>query len=176
MKKIKVAALKRYLAEQNETDLREEILRLFSKIKQVQDYYAQELMSSSEREAMLGEYKKKVEGHFYTRSGNPKNPDNAGLRALIKEFEQISVVKADVVDLVLYRVEKTVELADAYGGLAEGDYSAAVNAYVKALKLITAEKLESYFVDRCRGITYGKDNYDYYVQEALETLTEEYLG
>lgn len=176
MKKVKVAELKKYLAEHSEAELREEILRLFSKIKQVQDYYAQELMSPEERQYILVEYKKKVDSCFYTRTGNPKIPQKAKLRALIKEFEDIAVAKIDVVDLVLYRVEQTIQLADKYGGLGDNDYSAAVSAYTKALKMITTEKLEPYFEDRCRGIIDGRRNFDYYFAEALENLTEEYLG
>ena len=176
MKKIKLADLKQYLAEQNEKELREEIIRLFGKLKQVQDYYAQELMSPDDRKAILSDYKKKVDGHFYTRSGNPKILDNAGLRALIKDFEQISVAKIDVVELLLHRVEKTIELADKYGGLGDNDYNAAINAFVKALKLITTEKLETYFEDRCRYIAVGRYNFDYYFKESLDNLTEQYLG
>lgn len=176
MAKAKLSDLKRYLAEQNESELREEIFRLFGKLKQVQDYYAQELMPPAERQAMLNQYKKKVDGHFYTRSGMPKNPSNAELRRLMTEFEQISVVKADVVELLIHRVEKAIEFADDFGGMPDGDYNAAANAFEKALKLIIEHKLKDYFSIRCREITVGKGNYDYYFKEMLEELTEQYLG
>ncbi len=175
MAKAKLADLKRYLAEQTERELREEILRLFGKLKQVQDYYAQELMSPAERQVMLDQYKKKVDGHFYTRSGMPKIPSNAELRRLMTEFEQISVVKADVVELLIHRVEKVVEFANDFGGMPDGDYNAAANAYEKALKLIVEHKLEDYFRIRCREIALGKDNYDYYFKEMLEELNEQFL-
>ena len=175
MSKSKLSDLKQYLAEQTEAELREEILRLFKKLKQVQDYYAQEFMSPAEREVMLSEFKQKINGQFYTRSGSPKNPSNAEIRRLITEFEHVAVVKADVIDLLIYWVEKTVEFADDFGGLPEGHYNAAANAYEKALKLIVEHKLEEYFTIRCQEITLGKDNYDYYFKEALQDLTALYL-
>lgn len=175
MAKAKLTDLQHYLAEQTDAELREEILRLFKKLKQVQDYYAQELLSPAERQKMLDQYKKKVDGHFYTRSGNPKIPSNAQLRQLIKAFEQVAVVPADVVELLIHRVEKTIEFADEFGGLPEGDYKAAANAYEKALQLILEHKLEKYFTIRCREITVGKNNYDYYFKETLNELTAHYL-
>lgn len=142
----------------------------------VQDYYAQELMTPADRKAMLEQYKKKIYGQFYSRSGMPRDPSNSELRNILAEFEQVSVVPADVVELFLYRVEMAVEFANDFGGMPEGDYNTALTAFKKCLKIICEHKLEPYFKERCRTITAGKENYDYYFREGLNDLYFEFLG
>lgn len=89
--KPKIAGLKCFLADLTDMELREEILKLFGKMKQVQDYYAQELMTPADRKAMLEQYKKKNYGQFYSQFGMPRDPSNAELRNILAEFEQVSV-------------------------------------------------------------------------------------
>lgn len=176
MPKAKLTDLKRFLAELSEAELREEIQQLFAKLPQVQAFYAQELLAPADRKMVVDELKKKIAGQFYTRMGNPKSPSNAELRKLISDFEKTAVVKADVVELLLYRVEQAVKFANEFGGMPDGDYNAAVNAFEKALKLIKSERLETWFEPRCREITSVGNNYDWWFKEHLEELTGAYLG
>lgn len=175
MPKAKLTDLKRFLAELSEAELREEVQKLFAKLPQVQAFYAQELLSPADRKKVVDELKKKIAGQFFTRMGNPRSSSNAELRKLISDFEKTAVVKADVVELLIYRVEQAVKFDDAYGGMPDGDYNAAVNAFEKALKLIQLERLETWFETRCREITSVGDNYDGWFKDQLDDLTDEYL-
>ena len=160
----------------SDDERREELLILFTKIQQVHDYYAQELMSPDDRKKIVADYKKKIYNQFWTRGGNPRDASNAEVRKIITEFEKVSVVPKEVVELLLYRVDVALDFANQFGGLPESDYNAAMNAYEKALKIITKEKLESYFKDECVNISRDRGNMDYWVVEQMNELNVDYFG
>ncbi len=177
MAKPKLTDLKRYLGEMTEAELRAELLNLFSKLSQVQDFYAQELMSPIERKAILDQYKKKIYAQFYTRTGNPRDPNNIEIRKLLTEFQKVSVVPAELAELLLYRVEVTIDFANDFGGMPDSSYNAASNAFEKALKWIIQHKLESYFQVECRELAYTrKENFDHYFKQDLQDLYHHYFG
>ncbi len=175
MAKPKLSDFKNYLREMTEVELREELLKLFGKLTQVQEFYAQELLSGDDRKAMLDDHKKKIYNHFYTRTGNPRSPNNAEIRKRITAFEKASVFPIEVIDLLLYRVEVATAFASEFGGMPDADYNAAYNAFEKAMKLTKAQKLEDYVRVRCQELFKAAD-IDYWFIEWLEGSFEEHIG
>ena len=175
MAKLKQTDFKKFIAQMTADEMRNELLTLFGKLPQVHDYYAQELMKPEDRKSVLEDYKKKVYSQFWTRGGNPRNTSNAEVRKIITEFEKVSVMPKEVVELLLFRVDTALDQANQFGGLPEGDYSAALNAYIKALKIITKEKLEKYFKAECKEISRDRGNMDYWIIEQMDEMNEEYF-
>jgi hypothetical protein len=176
MAKPKLNDFKKYLAELDEAGLRAELLKLFGKLTQVQEFYAQELSSPAERKAMLEGYKKKVYDQFWTRGGNPKNDvSNATLRKLIADFGKVSVSPHEVIDLMLYRVEVATDFASQFGGMPDADYNAAFTAFQKAVKLMAEHRLHDYFKVRCDAL-FRYDNLDYWYIEWLQDAWQEQFG
>ena len=175
MAKIKLTDFKKFIGQMTEEEMRNELTILFSKLPQVHDYYAQELMPPEVRKSVLDEYKKKIYSQFWTRGGNPRNASNADVRKIITAFEKVSIMPKEVVELLLYRVDVVLDQANQFGGFLESDYNAGLNAYEKALKIITKEKLESYFKDECLSLSRDRGNMDYWVIEQMNDLNETYL-
>lgn len=156
----------------DETALREELLKLYTKLPIVKDFYNQDLMTEEERQVVLKIYKDKIYKQFWTPKGNPKMANNAQIRSLITEFEKIAVFPYDVIDLLIYRVETTTDHANDFGGTSDADYNASITAFKKAVKLIKDNNLKSYFDARCRRI-FQASNLDYWYIEQLEYLYED---
>jgi len=175
MAKPKLADFKKYLGEMTEAELRAELFKLFGKLPQVQEFYTQELMGESEREAMLDEYKKKIYGAYFTRTGNPRDVKNAALRKLLSDFEKVSVFPHEVVDLLLYRVEVATDLANQFGGMPDADYNAALTSFEKAMKLTAEHKLEDFVRDRCQQI-FKANNLDHWYIEWMQDSFAEHIG
>jgi Family of unknown function (DUF6155) len=176
MPKPKLSDFKKLLAEMTEAELRDELLKLFNKLEQVQMFYAQDLLSKDDRQKILKEAKDKIYKKFWTPSGSPRNNvSNADIRKIISDFEKISAFPHEVIDLILYRVETATEFANNFGGMPDADYNASSTAFEKAMKLIKSHKLESYFIDRCK-ILFDYQNLDYWYIEDLESLFETYIG
>lgn len=157
----------------DEVALREELLKLYTKLPLVKDFYNQDLMTEEERQVVLKTYKDKIYKQFWTSRGNPKDyPNNAQIRSLISEFEKIAVFPYDVIDLLIYRVEVTTDYAHQFGGTLDADYNASITAFKKAVKLIKENNLKSYFEVRCKKI-FQANNLDYWYIEQLELLYED---
>jgi Family of unknown function (DUF6155) len=174
MAKPKLADFKRFLVEMKEEELRAEMLKLFSKLDQVQSFYAQELMSDSDRKSVLEDYKKKVYNQYWTRTGNPRRPSNAEVRKILGEFEKVSIFPVELIDLLLHRVEIVTESASQLGGAADADYNASSSSFEKALKLMDKNKLHDHFKDRCVAL-FKANNLDYWYIEDLEGLYATYF-
>jgi hypothetical protein len=174
MAKPKLTDFKKYLAALDEAEVRDEMLKLFTKLPQVQEFYAQELMSDAERKAMLEDYKKKIYNQFWTRTGNPRNPSNVELRTLLTNFQKVSVFPSEVIDLFLYRVEMATEFANDFGGMSDADYNASISAFKKAIEMMVEHKLGDQFRIRCEAL-FRLDNLDYWYTEELEDLYNEYF-
>jgi hypothetical protein len=171
--KNKTNDLKKYLAEMSEEALRSEILKLYQKLSQVKDFYNQDLMNDAERQTMLDAYKKKIYRHFWTPSGNPKDPRNAEIKALVSEFEKVAAFPYDVIDLLLYRVELTTEHANEYGGAADANYNSSTTMFIKAMKLIQTNGYIAHFKERIENL-FDYDNLDgWYIQD-LQDVYQEY--
>ncbi len=175
MAKPKLSDFKKFVASLDETELRAEMHKLFQKLPQVQEFYAQELLSEADRKAMLADYKKKIDKQFWTRGGNPRIASNAELRKIISDFEKISIFPNELVDLLIYRVETMTDFASQFGGAPDAEYNAALTAFQKAMKLIAEHKLHSYFKERCLQL-FKTDNIDGWYIDELEQLYEEYFG
>lgn len=170
--KSKLPQFKKLIAEMDEVALREELLKLYTKLPIVKDFYNQDLMTEEERQVVLKTYKDKIYKQFWTPKGNPKMANNAQIRSLITEFEKIAVFPYDVIDLLIYRVETTTDHANDFGGTSDADYNASITAFKKAVKLIKENNLKSYFDARCKRI-FQANNLDYWYIEQLEYLYED---
>ncbi len=173
MAKPKLKDLKTYLDSLDETEVREEILKLFGKLTQVQEFYAQELMSDKERKAMLEGYRRKIYGYFWTRTGNRKRPSNAKLRELITNYEKVSVFPSEVIDLLLYRVETATDYAAKLGRMPEASYKASYNAFKKAVEMIALHKFEDRFRDRCEAMFKPRRKVESWYLEMMEATYHE---
>jgi Family of unknown function (DUF6155) len=173
MPKPKLSDFKKLLAEMTEEEVRAELLKLFNKLEQVQLFYAQDLMGKEDRQKILEECKTKIYKKFWTPSGNPRNNvSNADIRKIITDFEKISAFPHEVVELILYRVDTATDFAHQFGGMADGDYNASSTAYEKAMKLISKNKLETYFKEKAQDIL-QYDNLDYWYINQMEDMFEE---
>ena len=61
MAKSKLSDLKKLIAEMSEEELRQEIVKLYTKLPQVKEFYNQDLMTEEERQKALEGYKDKIQ-------------------------------------------------------------------------------------------------------------------
>lgn len=151
-KKLTKAQLVSHLKHMEKDELIKEISTLYSKFKEVKAYYQLEYGSKEDREALLKEYKKKIDDQFYTRMGNPKFPSAATLRKIISNFKKISPVSFDIANLLYHRVYMGIEFTNDFGDMDEAYYNSIESAWRELLILINKEKLHQYFEKRCREL------------------------
>jgi hypothetical protein len=158
-------SLKKHLNELEPDELVEQILNLAKRFKDVKTYFDMELGDEKQQAAIVDSYKKKIHKQFFRARGVGK-PKTAELRKLINHFKSIAVFPFDVADLMLYRVEMTIDFIVGPGEPSDAFHTATLNAYEETLKLIREHQLEGHFRERCevmcikipyKGWGFGKD-------------------
>lgn len=142
--------LKQYLQNLSQAELVKEIEKLYTRFKNVQEYYTAELGGDTSK--LVLEYKKKLDKVFAMR-GMTLNPSMAETNKIIKEFSKISVHIVDVIDVMIYKAELCVELFNNWG--FDG-FDSVVNSFLKtydsAIDLINENNVEDHFMQRCKKI------------------------
>ena len=175
MAKPKLTDFRKYLSSLDEAGVRAELEKLFKKLPQVKEFYAQELMSEKDRLAMLEDYKKKIKNQYWTRSGNPRMPDNRKINQILSGFEKVSVFPHELIDLLLFRVETASDFANNFGGMPDAAYNSASRTFEKAVKLMAKHQLVEMFKPRCSAL-FEYDNLDYWYLEEMQEFFEDEIG
>lgn len=172
--KLKARDLKRYTDSLETEELRSEILRLFAKLPQVQDLYAQELLSEADRKEWVAEYKEKIDQCFWSRTESARRKiKRLELRNLLAHFERITVSTYDLTDLYLHRVETATQWAVVMRTVAKSDFQSSLTAFEKAVRLMKQHQLFPYFQERCQALFSPKRTEGWYLY-ALQELYMEY--
>ncbi len=104
------------------------------------------------------------------KKGRNIKPDIASSNKLIREFASVSVHTADIIDLMLYKVELCVEFLEEWGySHFTGVENTVANTYPKILNLIRKNRLEKTFKKRCEAVEVIAVNYGL----ISETLTND---
>jgi hypothetical protein len=176
MPKPKLSDFKKFLAELSHEELKAEMLKLFQKLPQVQDFYVQELSSETDRRKMLEEYKKKIYKEFWTPSGYYKNTSNSKIRTMISDFEKVCVSQSELIELILYRVDVALHRANEFGMSDDSEYDPAINAFEKAVKIVEKERLIDSFYKECHHIARDRGNMNGWAASQMNNLIKEHLG
>jgi len=152
--------LNKYLSQLSKEELINEIEKLHSKFKQVQEFYLLELGNDTSK--FLKDYKKKLDKIFYPK-GMFINPSMAEANKVINEFSKISVHVVDTIDLMLYKAELSVKFFENWGHEFPNVINSFMTGYNKVINLIQENNLEDYFRERCMkiqayGLNYGLIN------------------
>jgi hypothetical protein len=175
MPKPTLAHFKKHIAALSEEDLRMELVKLFISVKEVPAFYAIGTQTPAEAAKAVKDLKAKIYKQFWTPSGNPRNISNATIRKDLLAFEKAGATPADLLDVLVYRVELMTKCANEYGGSPDGDYNAAINAFDKAMELAHSHNLMTPEIQaRCLEM-FKADNLDYWYIECLTTAYDKYF-
>lgn len=162
--------LNKYLKELSKEELIKEVNKLYSKFKFVKDYYSSEL--GSDNGELLKSCKVKM-AKLILKTGRNITPDVASANKLIREFKSVSVHTADVIDLMLYKVELCMEFLEEWGySHFTGVENSVANTYPEILNLIHKNRLENTFKKRCKKVEAAAGNYGL-ISDTLTTDEED---
>ena len=139
--------LLRHLEELEKEDLIAEIEKLCQKFEEVKKYFEIEL--SGDASKYVSAAKKKITAQFWFSNGNMRfNPKSSKLNNIIKEFEQVSIYKQDVIELYLFRIEETARWSGDNLGLPGPLQHSTWRAMKTVQLMIEAEGLTGVYAER----------------------------
>ena len=153
MKNITISKLKKSLSGKDENELLEEIINLFKKFPQVQEYYALAFSEEGE-ELILDKYKEIITNEFFPKRGYGKARLSIAKKA-ISDFKKISGKPLLTIDIMLHYVEQGVGFTDQYGDIDGPFYDSMEAMFERALKLAEEYNLLSSFQKNCEEIVNG---------------------
>jgi hypothetical protein len=147
----KQTSLLRFLNELEKEDLIEEIEKLCTKFEVVKKYFDIELSGDTTR--YLEQTKKTISRQFMTSKGDwRKNPKASRLNLITKEFEQVSIYKTDIIELLVHRVEETIRYAyKSREPVSAALWQSTELVIKRAQDLINAEGLEDKYRNRMQS-------------------------
>lgn len=161
---MKKSNFSKFIQSMDQDELRNEIDTLYSKIKEVKEYYAMELGSETDRKKVFENAKKNITRYYRTKSyRKPKPPRIRYIQNLLKEIHQLSIFDHEMVDLYLFNVETALTFMREYYFSSISLNNNIVKSFQKACDMISAGKLQDMFVYRVQNIMaqsgYFKDFY-----------------
>ncbi|MEM6297973.1 MAG: DUF6155 family protein [Bacteroidota bacterium] len=163
--------LNRYLKEMDKSELEKEVKKLYSKFKQVKQFYEVELGDS---DAILEECKKKITQEYFPNRGYGR-ARNAVSRKVVTDFKKIAVFSVDVIELLLHRVEMMLKFTNAYGDITEAFYNSLESSFDEACKLIKKEKLTKDYIERCESLRDEAYHFGWGTYDMMDQSIDEYL-
>ena len=174
-KKLTVTALKAYLNEQSHDVLLADIVELFSKFKDVQEYYIFKL-NPAQTEDVLNKYKKIVEDEFFPSRGGFGKLRASVVKKAIADYKKISNEPRSLIDLMLHYIEQGTRFIKTYGDIDEVFYGSMEGTFAKALALIFKTGFDDEFYDRCYKIVQRSSSTGYGFHDTLNEYYLEFYG
>jgi hypothetical protein len=143
-------ALGKLLQELDKEELIAEIEKICDKFEVVRDYFHIDL--TGDTSAYVAQTKKKIEGQFYTAAGKARRPKASRLNKIIADFEILSIYKEDLVQLHLFRVEKTLAFIKKHSYYAAALLQSTLRSFTKACMLIADNDLTEKYAQECADI------------------------
>lgn len=143
----KKTTLLKYLNQLEKEDLIAEIEKLCQKFEVVKKYFDIEVNGDTSR--YVNAAKREIERQFVTATGSlRRNPKASNLNAIIKDFERLSIYKEDVIELMIFRVEQTMDYAKSARNISEALFSSTTTVIGRVKQQIADEQLGDRFAIR----------------------------
>jgi len=172
MKKSTKAELNKYLKELNKSGLEKEVKKLYTKFKEVKQYY--ELEFSEDTTVILEEYKSQIRKEYFPSRGYGRGRSRES-RKVITAFKKISIFPKDVIELLLYRVSVMIEYTSNYGDIDEAFYNSLGSSYEEACKMIKRESLVKEYRTYCRQLLNETYHFGWGLYDDLKSSYSGYL-
>ena len=139
----------KYVNHLDESELREELQRLYARFPVLKEYYQMELGDSKK---VVDKYKANLRKSFFPGRGRGKRGRSQS-RKIIKKFAEISIHPKDLIELYFYRAELMAEYIAARRVDSEAYHESTVKAFEDASAMAENEVLLEFFGDGARQLT-----------------------
>lgn len=173
MKKSTKTQLNRFLKEMEKAELEKEVKKLYTKFKEVKEYYEMEFCDDTSK--IVEAYKKQIENEYFPSRGYGK-ARNSESKKVITQFKKIAIFQKDVIELLLFRTEMMLEFTNQYGDMNDSFYNSLEGSFYEACKLISEERLEKHFKDECKKIIKLSSNFGWGLYYGLTESNDSFLG
>jgi hypothetical protein len=143
--------LRAYLKDLDKEQLEEQILDLYSRFKQVKEFY--DFVFNPKENKMAEEAKMRISNEYFPLKRKRPRKRRGIAQEHIRHFLQLGVDPSITADLMLYNIEVAQSYSKQNYIGAEGFYRSILNSFGQAMKYIRANGLTKEFMPRCEAIS-----------------------
>jgi hypothetical protein len=169
---MKEAKLNQYLSSLCKSELEKEIVQLFKLYPEVKEYYDLKVCNNLEG-ALLEKYKKKIEEEFIVNKDINKVKYSV-ISEIIMGFQQVASEPSNIVKLMIYYVEKALNLINLKIDVKESFYLSVEGVFEKALKIVFKNELEEEFEDEIKKVIETISNQDFEFKDNMISIYSRY--
>lgn len=167
---------KKHIDQLEAEDLREELMALFSKIKEVKQYYVMELGDDKTRQKIYEKAKKDISSKYVTKSRRrPRRPRIQKVKNIFKTLERETVLPYELIDIYLHNTEQALEFMMKYRYDSAPLRNSINGTFIKALKLIQLELMKSEYSERCGKIVNKMSYAPWVFEDGMDLYKEIYI-
>lgn len=159
-KKFNKRELNKYLEHLSKKELEQEVLKLYSKFKEIKAYYQLELGSPEDRAELLANYKEQITLKYFPKRGFG-DPSNAEIRKILNQYKKIAIFKHEIAALLLHRIEITIKYSRKYGYCEDSLYNSVFSNFEELVQLMEVHQLTDLYLKDCKQLVsewaYGED-------------------
>lgn len=145
-----LSILKKYLKGLSRKEVELIITDLY-KLNTVNKEFLTNKIEPENEEEILEKYKKTIKNELFPDRGDPKLRYSI-MRTAISDFKKISKDPANLLDLMLFYVEESVDFTNMYGDIDEDFYVRVEKMFEAALIYSTNYNLLNLYEERCQDI------------------------
>ena len=151
-------AFTKFVNSLSESELREELKAIYSRMEEVKKHYAMELGSDADRQKLFDKAKKEIRNLLYIGTKPRKRPRIQKIKNRLKEIAKLSVFEHETADLYLYAAEKEMQYIYSRYTTVKAVYNNCRDNYVKACDIINQLSLQDQFAARCKDLMEKSDH------------------
>lgn len=158
-------ALKKYVGELTKEQLEEQVLELYSRLKEVKQFY--DFVFHPNENKRIEECKFKIQKEYFPLNRRKPKKRRSVAQKCIKDFIKLGMDPNYIADLMLFNMETAILFSAENTVKQESFYISIQRSYGEAGKYISESGLSSSFLERLEKITKDVWEQDWFNKEAF---------
>jgi len=136
-----------------EDELREELLRIYTKLDEVKRFYKMDMGSEKDRAKIFEKAKKEIAKKYLTKSyRKPRRPRIQKVNKILSDTRKSAILDYEMIDIYLFTCETALGFMDEYQFYSDVLVNNICSTYEKGMKLIKENLMDEEFADRVEAI------------------------
>ncbi|WP_430817526.1 DUF6155 family protein [Carboxylicivirga sp. RSCT41] len=144
--------LKLYLRELDKEQLEDQIIDLYTRFKEVKEYY--DFAFNPKESKLMEECKLKISKEYFPVSGRKAKMRRSVAQKYIRHFNRLGVEPSLVADVMFYHIEIAQTYSSEQFVRQEAFYKAMLKAFTEALQYVDEHGIRKEFMERIQQVVH----------------------
>jgi hypothetical protein len=159
--------LKKYIAELNKEQLEEQVLDLYTRFKQVKEYY--DFAFNPKEDKLVEECKFKINREYFPTKGRRAKTRRSVAQKCIKHFKQLGVDAPIIIEIMLFNLN-TAQRYSARRKVYDTFYRSMIKSFEELVNYVVENNMQQTYVTEINKIAEEAWQQDWINKTAFEDL------